>query len=179
MKRNVVWIVGGVLVVSILVVTNLMRNGNKQSSQSHTQTQPNQEKNGELQGSIWDILRTGTTQKCAFLTDKGESTVSQGDIYVSGNRMRVNFVTDLENQTGIENHMVKDGDYVYTWAETAKSGAKFKIDPNSETSWNASSPPEGLSNLSKNLKYSCETWEEDDDEFKLPENVNFIDISVK
>ncbi len=113
----------------------------------------------------------------------------ENKIYIWGKKTRFDGSLGQEEQGQKDFHMITDGEYQYIWGKGMMAGAfgandgkvhgmKMKVMDKEEDM----GPDFDIDELEKNNFQApgviCKTWEPDEDIFKLPENVEFKDMSV-
>lgn len=139
-----------------------------------TATEQKSEDSGSIKGSIKSLLSRGKNVSCTVKYPMRESSY-EGKVYVSANKMRGNFSTTVEGKQ-MENHMISDGMFMYSWTSGTPQGVKFKIE---ETQAQAS-PVAGQSeqvDIDKEVDMDCSSWSVDNSMFTPPSDVKFSDFS--
>lgn len=152
-----------------------------QDSSANEKAMVNQEmsKEVEVKGSIFDLLNKNVPLSCNF-EYVGEDNQTRGVTYVDGNKIRGDFFTTT-TEGMMENHMISDGEYVYTWSSAMPQGIKMKIDEfekDMDLKPNENMKQEDQSELLKgDYDYKCLPWNTDSSVFELPSDIEFTDLS--
>ena len=123
-------------------------------------------------GSMEGLFTLGVDATCTFERADEVGTVS-GVVYVSGDRMRGNFNLDTD-QGQFDGGIIRDGAYVYTWADTPFGTFASKIayeDLAVETEYT-----ETPVSFTEAIDYRCTGWNVDTSVFELPQGVDFVEI---
>ena len=127
--------------------------------------------NMEFNGSVQDLMARGGSYKCTF-NQKTAVSDSTGTVFVSNKNVRGDFnthVSIMSQSTTIDNHMISDGDFIYTWSGAMPNGLKLPVDKTaSSSSANAQS-----FDYNQKLDYSCSPWTIDPNKFVLPSDIEF------
>ena len=126
--------------------------------------------------SMKELLAKGGSQKCTF-SNSIEGTESSGVVYMSGGRMRTDFVAKTADGQTVESHMILDGDNTYLWSNQMPQGMKMKINM-MNTQAGAQTQANGSVDLDQKLNYNCDNWSTDQGQFNLPSGVTFMDLST-
>jgi len=112
----------------------------------------------------------GKNQNCTITyPDNGGS----GTIYVSGNKFRGDFTTNITGEKEVKSQVVSDGVYTYIWSSDSTTGIKMKIDITSP----AASAQTGNFDLDQEVNLKCSPWGVDASKFAIPTNIQFTDMS--
>lgn len=135
----------------------------------------------EAPASLKDLLQKGVAQKCSF-SQSGDYS-SQGNIYVSGGKVRGDFDSLVQGKT-TKAHMIVENNTSYLWTDDAPSGFKTSFDINGavEDLDTDTSQPDDVSNsfdANADLNYNCTPWVVDDSVFTLPSGVTFADMNAQ
>ncbi len=128
---------------------------------------------GIIKGNIQDLFAKGTNMQCTFKFDD-EKNNTEGNIYLSGKKMRGKFSSKQNEGTTIETNIIRDENYGYTWVEGQEQGTKLKIETSESISKN-----EVFALDNKKTNYDCKFWNVDNSKFTPPANVKFQDISAQ
>jgi len=127
--------------------------------------------------SLSELLKLNVAQTCTY---KNTQDGSEGSVYVSGGKVRVSFVSEMDGKVTDSNVIVKDSK-TYIWNEGETQGYVFAAE---ESSMNDSNTPKEESenepqnfNMDDQVDYKCSVWVGDDSMFELPVNVDFKDMS--
>ena len=141
---------------------------------SHKEAAPAEEagqaKEGTAEkGTLGALLALGGSLTCnvTMPTAGGEST---GVIYISNGQVRSD-VTAAVGGKQIAAHMIKNGDYFYSWTDAYPQGVKVKITATSGSTNEAYDP-------NQEVQYSCGAWIPDASKFEVPTTVTFMDVSA-
>jgi len=182
----------GLVVVGAVVIVGVALIGNK-ANDNQNGGGGNVAVNGEQQESTSEkeVLTKGKTLKDAMNGDLGDNVKCEvsyvvgdnnrldGVTYISGRRIRVDYVLKDEVSGQKDLHMISDGEYGYVWGDSflgeTMQGSKFKL--NMDESEEESETPENAEMIDYDVPViSCEPWNPDADLFKIPGDVDFIDM---
>ncbi len=123
------------------------------------------------QKTIKDFLAITTSQKCTVNHSSGVA-VSSGTVYVSGGKIRADFVANTSGQT-VGVHFVVNGPDAFTWIDGYPVGFKVPVSmadkPSSQT---------GGIDINQKLDYSCVPWAVDSSVFVTPTGITFRAIGA-
>lgn len=128
-------------------------------------------KEGMFSGTLSELTKRGGDHKCTFSHTTGVGT-SSGTVYISGTDMRGDFVTNVvqPTKTTVESHMIKSGEWVYTWSPMMPMG--FKSKATLENTGNDQSASQSF-DYNQSLNYDCKLWVKDPALFIPPSNITF------
>ncbi len=134
-------------------------------------------------GSLVDLLRLGKNYTCDFdYIDESDSY--SGKVYVasSGDRMYGEFTGTIEG-TKVTSYVIRDGTYNYIWSSDSTQGLKAEI-PEDEVGASFFESKDGDDDSSMSLaneddvNYDCKPWIVKSSMFKLPANIDFVDLGA-
>lgn len=136
-------------------------------------------------GTISELLAKNTPLQCDFTySDKDAGGTSSGTVYVSGNKMRGNFETAIQDKT-TQTSMIRRDNEVYTWG--FEQGVGYKMQFDESMMQNAKDKAEEYMPQSKNessfdpnkqkVDYNCRAWAGDESMFTPPADIKFQDLS--
>jgi len=125
--------------------------------------------------SLKDLLGLENSQKCTF-TNTEEKVSSQGVVYISGGKVRVDFDTTIEEKV-TKSHMIVDRNTSYFWTDESKTGFTTTFDPNNQPSAEGNANPASSFDANKPANYQCSGWITDSSVFNRPSDVKFSDMS--
>ena len=166
----VIVVVGGLWYLSSSQTSTTSPEGSTASSTGVTVVSKTDTTNGVFRSSLQGLLKRAGNYRCTFTRlDAGANT--DGTVFISGNRMRGDFVTTVAGNT-IQSHMLYLADYVYTWSSIAAQGFKSKA-----TSLTAGGAVTGSNanafDYSQELDYTCKAWGGDAALFEMPKGIVF------
>ncbi|MCA9366595.1 hypothetical protein KC722_03375, partial [Candidatus Kaiserbacteria bacterium] len=84
-------------------------------------------------GSFMSLMGLGKNLTCEFssVADETGGAVA-GTVYISGERLRGDFEMEQAG-TVMESHMIQDGEYSYTWSESAEGTFALKMKTDDST----------------------------------------------
>ncbi|MES2994713.1 MAG: hypothetical protein V4681_01610 [Patescibacteria group bacterium] len=164
--KIVMWVLGGILIAGAGTYAAMSMDGEAQVEKDTADT------NTTGVTSISALLSLPIPQKCEFTDETGAAKTS-GTVYVSGGKMRGDFVANAAG-TEYHAHTIMDGATAHSWVDETKIGVKSAMSVSSDT---AVSSNQGL-DASKNLEYRCVPWIPDTAVFELPTNISFIDAGM-
>ncbi len=129
--------------------------------------------------SLRDLLALGQSQKCTF-TSTVENSTNTGTVYISGNNMRGDFISQVSGPSGakIASHMINDGKEMRMWTDGETMGFLMDVsaegstsDSDTTTSNTEYQTPIDLDDTETD--YRCESWSVNASFFVPPTNVTF------
>lgn len=179
------WIILAVVAILLLILGIggyfFVAAKNQTSTKTTTQTpEPTASENNTISGNIESLLSSGQNSQCTFSTDTS-GTVSTGTVFVSQNKMRGDFSSSVSGKQ-TTSHMIRDGEWVYTWTDGTNQGVKMKITADLEKKAKeiaSSNSATGTFDVNQNVDYSCKSWSTDTSKFQVPTNVTFVDLSAQ
>jgi hypothetical protein len=124
--------------------------------------------------TLRELLGLGSNQQCSF---KDTETISEGVMYIAGERVRGDFTTEFEEKR-IGSHMISDGENVYIWVDNEAQGFKMPLSSLDDLSDENGVFDRDTYDIDKEVDYECRGWVVDETKFSLPSGVNFQDISA-
>ena len=127
------------------------------------------------EASFNDIMARGGSWKCAFDTTSSVAD-SSGVVYIGGEKkMRGDFQTKVAQvNMNIESHMVRDGDFMYTWSSAMPQGIKVAITAeNSSTVGTGATSGNQSFDVGAKVNWKCDAWPTDESKFVVPTNITF------
>ena len=173
MNKNILLIIGGIVVVGGIAAYFVTGNHSNSGMQSVSPT------NETGQRSLKELLSSGATQKCEF-SDTASSLSSEGIVYVGGGKMRGDFTAVSSGKT-IKSHMVVAGQDTYVWMDGMTTGFKMSIDTSKAPYQKSTTGVQQGIDVSKKINYHCSPWSSDSSLFDLPGSVTFnsmADVAV-
>lgn len=130
----------------------------------------------EVSGSLDTIIALGKDYKCTF-THNIDMGNTEGTVYISGKNIRGNFLTHVSvpgmAAMTVENHMIRNGDDVYSWSSLSQQGFKGKVSVNDEA--NSDQPRSDVLEIQNTqLDYNCESYSPDSSLFTVPTSITFV-----
>lgn len=173
-NRNITLAIIGIIAVILLGWFFFFRNNNISNETIGGET--SETAGGIFSGSLMDLTARGGDYKCTF-DQTTAAGISQGTVYVSGNKMRGDFMTGAaQNGAMVENHMINDGTWIYTWSPAMAQG--FKMSMNTATGASNANAQMGSSyaDVNQALNYDCDAWNADASVFIPPVGMNFMQL---
>jgi len=144
------------------------------TSNATVSTEITDDSNGNLQGTIKDILSSGDTSTCTFSTS-GPTSDTAGTVYVSEDKARGNFVTTIDGKN-TNSHLLRDGDTFYVWGDGIPTGMKMTMSIDQMTSAIENDSTYSSIDPNMNVEYKCDSWTEDPTVFTPPSNIKFTSM---
>ncbi len=128
------------------------------------------------------LLGMGKSLNCTYeFTDTENKLSTKGTTYISGKK----FATDIEMTSPADtkktliNHMISDGEYIYTWEDQKNTGMKIKLETPSESEAKTvkTDVAGAKEDMEKEYDMKCSPWGVDQSKFTLPTNIKFTDLS--
>lgn len=178
MSKKVGIIVAFVAVLGVIGIGAFMQSKKPEVAQNGQQVVEQPQKSENLpqesmtKGSLRSLLSAGKNVNCEI---KYPDQSMKGMTYVSGNKMRGDFILTGPDGKDIESHMVNDGTYIFMWTDTSKQGTKIKLDAVKPSA----TPSAALktADLDKEVDLKCSPWSVDEVKFNTPADVKFTDLS--
>lgn len=147
----------------------------------------------EAARDLQSAVASGRPAKCVTMTDiAGVKSEAQMYIDTKGERLRMKTKVVVNPKMTQLSNSLKIKDKIYTWAEGAKEGAMMDLATAKDTKVEQKAAPtpavpmpmktisqEEIMKLSEQINTSCEVWELDEELFKLPTDVKFVDQMQK
>lgn len=128
-----------------------------------------------VKGTLRDLLAAGKAVSCKV--SYGGQTGTQGVVYVSGKKVRVDFTSKDYKGNEIPGHMIQDETYAYVWGATGAIGTKIRVDLMAKAGSGDQNPGAVLDQQTEMT--GCGAWKVDNAVFVPPTNVKFTDLSEK
>lgn len=128
-------------------------------------------------GSFRKLLGLGKSLSCAVSytsTDTHGAGTYDGTVYVSGQKMRMEFTSSV-GDVSMKSNVINDGTQGYMWGSTAQGtmAIKFPIDATQ-----TSDAQKQKFNLDQNVNYNCKNWSVDESMFVPPADLKFMDMGA-
>jgi len=132
-----------------------------------------------LATSLKDLLTGGKEEKCTWTAE--DSSNSNGTLYVSGKKFKQEInITDSKTNTVNQLYSLSDGTSIYSWGSVmGTKGFKISLTEMETLATNAATgtPSQTTVDLNKQYRYQCQPWTASDNDFVLPTNITFTDVS--
>lgn len=122
--------------------------------------------------SLSDMISKGQNQMCTFSDSETESV---GTVFIGDGNVKADFQSGASGQAVVSHMMLLNGEDAYMWMEGETQGFKTSLAQISELS--AASEQTNALDVNKAVDYECYPWEADQEQFDLPETVEFQDMS--
>lgn len=134
---------------------------------------------GKISGTMQDLIAKNVPMHCTFkgTTDGSESS---GDVYISGMRMKGDFVT-MQDGKKVISHMVRAEDTTYMWSSDQPKGFKTTVSVDNaevmkESAEYMSQGSQTIDPRTQKFDYDCKPWVVSESSFTPPGDVEFIDL---
>jgi len=126
-------------------------------------------------GSLKSLLsmRENTTCTISYSADQMET---KGTVYISGKKMRGDYIIKGADRKEIESHIITDEMYMYSWSSGTPQGVKIKIDQTPNVTPSSGSQSQ-TAELDREVDYKCSSWTVDNSKFTPPSDIKFTDMS--
>lgn len=122
----------------------------------------------------------------AFIQSEGsyrctaENTVAgtSGDLYVNNGNLKGSYNTIHEGKPLTVSFVARDG-YTYTWTNASANGIKGPMRIDEDTKEEGGGKDVLSWNVDQVGEYQCEPWQRADENFIIPDSVNFSEIKGK
>lgn len=142
-----------------------------------TVTEENKEE--DLNGNIFDLLKLNKSIKCTFKSEIEDGTTS-GVTYVADGKTKTEYEIQSD-EVNIKSYSVFDGEWVFTWTSENNQGTKINIKKMENISKEPVEEKEkeevDYSDQTQNFDYKCEPWTPDKSVFELPKGMEFTDLN--
>lgn len=129
------------------------------------------------ESSFNELFAKGDKQKCVF-TYNDEQSSQTGTAYFDGEqRMRGDFTTEVDEIGTFDTHIIRDGDWFYSWGGPlgGEMGTKINLSEQETAEGEANESV----NLDERVRFDCERWSADSSKFELPSDIIFSEISTQ
>lgn len=158
------------VVVLLLLGGILMKSGKNNGSESPT--------------SLKALMALGVPQQCTFsVQNEDASGVSEstGEVYLSGNKMRVDTETSMTaggKSTRMASHMISDGEYYYMWSDEDRTrGIKIKMTEGMMKPQEGQNQVKPAVDTEADMNYHCSPKTPNSSLLELPGDVTFMDMN--
>jgi len=128
--------------------------------------------------SLKELVSQGIPQRCTFDYQDPESGKNSGTMFISGNKLRGDFMIKDEEGNVVNGGMITDDTYLYTWDNDKKEGFKMAITADiKEQSEEIRNNPSQAFDMDKKANYICSPWVVQAGIFTPPQDVQFADFS--
>jgi hypothetical protein len=143
-------------------------------------------KNGgdESPTSLKALMALGVPQQCSFSVKNesaGGTNESTGNVYLSGNKMRVDTETSMTaggKNTRMSSHMISDGEYYYMWSDTDRTrGIKMKMTEGATKASDGQNQIKPAIDTEAAMSYHCSPKIPNSSLLEIPRDVTFMDTS--
>jgi hypothetical protein len=176
------------LIITLLLVLGgtltaygLLKKGGEKSDTPENSNSKDQEE--MLNTSLKDLLTLGKNYKCTF-EDTQDGTTTSGEIYIAGKKFRSNLVVKQDGKV-MEMHSLSDNTWMYTWGDMMETGMKMNIeemeklgeDVSGENVPGKTVTAKDTAGYTEQNDFRCKPWVVDNSKFKLPNDVEFVDLT--
>lgn len=176
--RNKQALIGIIAAVVILVgaVGVFLYSQNKNESESNTTVTTEQASDStSMESNLASIFKSGQTQQCNFSSDEGNGNTTSGIIYMSGNQMRTDITSNIDNKSS-SIYVIRDGDENYIWGSEFPNNTGMKMTLSVEE-YETNEESKKYFDPSKKIDYSCSGWTIDPSVFTPPTTIKFQNLS--
>ena len=172
MKKNIVLIIGGLVLLGVVAFFVLSKKSPSPLTTMTTSTTPTPTAQANAAMTLKDLMGKGVAQTCTFST-----TMTQGVVYVDSGKARGDFASTVNGKV-YQIHMIVDGTTYYMWRDGQTSGFKAAFNPANVTASEASPAANGALDANQSLVYNCKPGVTDPSSFTIPATVTFTEIAV-
>ncbi len=122
--------------------------------------------------SFSDMISKGQNQMCTFSDSETESV---GTVFIGDGNVKADFQTG-DSEAVVSHLVLLNGEDAYMWMEGETQGFTTSLSQISELSA-ASGQTNAFLDVNKAVDYECYPWDADQEQFDLPESVEFQDMS--
>lgn len=169
------------IVIAIIVIVlflgaggYLMLNKNSTNNSKTTSKTGIPTKTKAATKSLMDLLSLGQNSRCTFETNSATGGSTKGTVYVSGTKIRGDFIVVTKDEKTEQTNMIRIGDTNYIWGSTLPTGIKMTIALD-KISGNAQASQ--YFNPNEKTNYNCVPWNVDVAVFTPPSNIKFSDMT--
>lgn len=134
-------------------------------------------------GTIQKLLDKKENLKCSWRVEKEETIeeadidnkdedagggIEDGVIYIGEGKFKQEMKIK-ENSREIAVDVLNDGEFIYQWSSISRQGTKTEIDSAREM---------GVLDAERNYFWNCEDWEMDENIFKSPAEIEFVELET-
>ncbi len=177
MSRQIQLIIAAVIVVILILAGAFYVLGKSKKAQTETPAgQATEAPSSEQSGTIKSLLSMGKDVACdvSYTVEQNETS---GKVYVSGKKMSADFSIKTSDGKTMDNHMIQDETYIYSWSSAFPQGTKMKVEATASPAVAPSGQPASM-NVDQQVQYKCSPWGVDASKFTPPTNVQFMDLST-
>lgn len=128
--------------------------------------------------SLKELVSQGIPQRCTFDYQDPDSGKNTGTMFISGNKLRGDFMIKDEEGNVTNGGMITDDAYLYTWDNDTKEGFKMALTADIKAeSEEIRNNPSKVFDMDKKANYNCGPWVVQDGIFNPPQDVKFADFS--
>lgn len=129
--------------------------------------------------TLRELMAAGGDVKCSFSYSDEVGGATEGEVYVSGEKSRSNYVVSIPEEEDVEGSMITDGEYSYVWGSSMEGGIKMKL-VNEEVNGGVEEATVTSEYVKpdQEMDYRCEVWIVDPAVFTPPSEVNFRDLNA-
>ena len=178
MNKKIFVVVGLMIIVTSFRGCSLGGDKTKEGENSNSNTEQDQvsdkenDKGGSGDGNYYetmtDLMARGKSMKCTYTHKVGEEMAS-GVVYMADKNARI----EITVSSGGKMYSITDHEWTYSWNESSSKGYKMTL----EAAELDKEMKEEVSDLSKDIDFSCKPWKKDSSKFKTPSNIEFEDMS--
>ena len=179
------WIIVGVLVIAgvwyalsrnVSNTSESMRDNTIVSGTSNTSSTVSSKgtSSSAYHGTVGGLLSRGGSYRCTFsrATSAGKT---DGTVYISGSRLRGDFMTTFSSGTKAESHLLYLSGTAYAWTPPVQQGYKAKATATTLGTALHLSGSAGF-DYGQTLDYSCAAWGGDAVLFEFPKGIVFSNV---
>lgn len=177
-----------IVIISILIVGGgalVLLNENDTAEITGTpapsvQTSGNTQEDGldvpeSFTGNLTQLFAFGKNITCTF-TQNDEDVTGTGTIYVSGNRMRGDFVMNFNQGEGtLSASTIQKDNTIYSWGSSPFGDFSTKVAMQAD---DISDDSDGI-DFDEDIDYNCKKWDVNNSMFVPPSDVQFDDINLE
>ena len=132
----------------------------------------------QFTGSLTELAARGGEWTCTV--DAQASTgvgqvASSGIVYVSDNKVRADFESDVPNFGAVQAHMIADAQYVHSWTSAMPQGIKTKAIATATHDPSVPTQAAGY-DAQQSYTYDCTPGSVDASLFEIPANITFMTL---
>ena len=145
----------------------------EQNQESNKESDEENSESGSGDGNYFetmtDLMERGKSMKCTYTQEVKDSGTATGVVYMADKNARV----EITVSSGGKMYSITDNKWTYSWNEGSSKGYKMTL----EAAELDKKMKEEVSDLSKDINFSCKSWKKDSSKFKAPSNIVFEDLS--
>lgn len=177
-----VLVIGGGIFAYVSQNNDASENSNASNSAEAADTMEKETSEAMERSTLASLFGRGENLMCDYAYSDDFGT-QEGTVYVSGERVRGDFMMVGNDDAQTIAHIIRDDEYHYTWGtyDGETYGTKINLadfDADAEAPAESESDAPNL-NYDHEYDFDCSPWSVDASKFTVPTDVTFTDISAQ